>query len=416
MQASPEEVLGWQYRIDSDQAIKQHMKRNGSDNEQFPNKIISTINGHHQIVYSCRKLPFPFSPRDWLTRSLFKKIGVDTYVLINSSIPNSCDDVPKFQESTNEKKVRGVFTSLVVFERLPYNCCKFTMTAKADIKGQIPRVVAESGLSGLVNSVRRAYEFFERDKEVDRLEREAFISNIDCAAPPSSDEQLTLDRCMQYTEKHATVKHANQKFNWTRIGDRKDVSVKKFIKSEEGEASAWGKATATIHATAEECLAWLWCFTSNHRMKAHQKKDGNLLRQSFTPDNEEGEEQSRTQHVCVRKAMQVGTQTRETNVRFVWGSTDDDFDRQVLVLAFEPAPVVQKLPKKKALKKSSAFSLASANVAVKTRNKSTISPEIEDSSSEKIVQIHTKGLWLLRLLATNVCEVTLVNRVEDKGR
>ena len=38
--------------------------------------------------------------------------------------------------------------------------------AKADIKGSVPKVVAETGLGTIVDTPRRAYEFFKRDKEV----------------------------------------------------------------------------------------------------------------------------------------------------------------------------------------------------------------------------------------------------------
>ena len=34
---------------------------------------------------------------------------------------------------------------------------------------------------------------------------------------------------------------------------------------------------------------------------------------------------------------------------------------------------------------------------------------------EKVVQLLAKGVWVLRRLAANVCEVTFVNRLEDTG-
>ena len=38
--------------------------------------------------------------------------------------------------------------------------------AKADIKGNVPKLVAEGGLGIMVEIVKRAYDFFERDAEV----------------------------------------------------------------------------------------------------------------------------------------------------------------------------------------------------------------------------------------------------------
>jgi len=47
----------------------------------------------------------------------------------------------------------------------------------------------------------------------------------------------------------------------------------------DGDPSVWGKASAIVHTTAEQAFAFAWLYCSNLRMKEHQKKDGNLLRQ-----------------------------------------------------------------------------------------------------------------------------------------
>jgi len=88
------------------------------------------------------------------------------------------DDVPPFPLSTlkeNEERIRGQFMAICTFERLPHECCRFTYIAKADIRGSVPKVVADSGLAGMVDSVRQASNYFERDAEVDELERDEFI-------------------------------------------------------------------------------------------------------------------------------------------------------------------------------------------------------------------------------------------------
>jgi len=57
-----------------------------------------------------------------------------------------------------------------------------------------------------------------------------------------------------------------------------DFGVKKFKKMKEGDPSAWGKASTTVHTTAKQALAFVWLYCSNLRMKEHQKNDGNPQR------------------------------------------------------------------------------------------------------------------------------------------
>ena len=40
---------------------------------------------------------------------------------------------------------------------------------------------------------------------------------------------------------------------------------------------------------------------------------------------------------------------------------------------------------------------------------------LKKTAEEKVVQLLSKGVWVLRRIAANVCEVTFVNRTEDKG-
>jgi len=56
------------------------------------------------------------------------------------------------------------------YERLPNNQTRFTLRLKVDIKGRVPKKIANMGMSGALDQVYRAYKYFERDKEIDELE------------------------------------------------------------------------------------------------------------------------------------------------------------------------------------------------------------------------------------------------------
>ena len=131
VQTMPERLLGWMFHIGSDYDKAKHVKSNGPNKEQYPNYEIARINDHHQITYSCRKLPFPLVARDWLQRGIFTQVGDDKFVLVFKFIVEATTGVPR---------IRGEAMFLCIFERLPHNCCKFTYIVKADIKGSVPKI------------------------------------------------------------------------------------------------------------------------------------------------------------------------------------------------------------------------------------------------------------------------------------
>ena len=70
VQTSPEELTAFMYLTDTHEARDAHIAANGPDSSKYPNKTIRVINDHHKITYSCRKLPPPMNPREWLTLTL----------------------------------------------------------------------------------------------------------------------------------------------------------------------------------------------------------------------------------------------------------------------------------------------------------------------------------------------------------
>jgi len=127
-------------------------------------------------------MPFPLVARDWLSRSIWKQIDEDKFVAVYKFINEAmATDMPlSFTPSTlpEEKRIRGQVNTQATFERLPNDCTKFTYITKVDAKGRVPKVVAESGLAGVVETVCEAYQYFERDDEIDKLQRDGFIAKM----------------------------------------------------------------------------------------------------------------------------------------------------------------------------------------------------------------------------------------------
>ena len=60
--------------------------------------------------------------------------------------------------------------------------------------------------------------------------------------------------------------------------------------------------------------------------------------------------------------------------------------------------------------------LTSSSAVRVTENNSTVRRSTsKNTAGENVVQLLAKGVWVLRRLALNVCEVTFVNRLEDTG-
>ena len=92
---TPENLLAWYWNFDSYQSTRKHIDQNGDDPKNFPNRCEKLFNNHHHMLYACRKMPFPLSPRDFLSRGMWRRITRDKYVL--------CYHFEKVSESEGEQ-------------------------------------------------------------------------------------------------------------------------------------------------------------------------------------------------------------------------------------------------------------------------------------------------------------------------
>ena len=303
---------------------------------------------------------------------------------------------------------------------------------KINVKGSVPQVVAEGGMSGTVESVREAFQHFRRDEEIDMLERSEFIVKMDSTPPHTNKERRLLMKSLQNAdyrliggrvEKNNSINDTisvgrtlreEQNWQWKRIlsgGKNSDFTTKRFTKFKKGDPIIWGKVAATIHASSREVFAWMWFYCSNHRMEVHRKKEGNMVRQLYEPptNTTNDEEQNYMRYAVVHKAMSTGFYTREFNQKYFLGSfTDDDNDNEILIFGFVPAEEENRFIAPTRQTKRKASYLAS------NKNSAAVAPL--GVAEEKDVQVLATGIWIVRSIATDVCEVTFVNRIKDTGK
>lgn len=167
---NPEDLLAWYFAFDSNQNLVKHEDQNGPDFDKFPSRIEEARSEHNHIIYSCRKMPFPLSPRDFLHRGIWKKIDSDTFLLGY----HYCDEdelEDGLQRATAGGVVRGQFQCAYHMKRIGGNCTKLTYIARVDVKGMVPAALANTGIGGMVETVNRACDYFrprEEDLNCDR--------------------------------------------------------------------------------------------------------------------------------------------------------------------------------------------------------------------------------------------------------
>ena len=171
VQTSPEELTAFMYLTNTHEVREAHIADNGPDSSKYPNKTIRVINDHHKITYACRKLPPPMNPREWLTRNIIQRVDTNTIKYFATSIHDDDPDLPpSFSKTSLTHIIRGEYSVIHEYERLPHNQTRFKLRLKVDIKGSVPKKIANMGMSSALDTVYHAYKYFQRDEEIDELE------------------------------------------------------------------------------------------------------------------------------------------------------------------------------------------------------------------------------------------------------
>ena len=91
-----ENLCAFMYIIDSDYDMLKHKANNSTDLYKYPNKKIATLSDHSLLYYTCRKMPFPLKPREFLVKGIWKRISPDIYMAV--FVPLDWDNAPMVSE------------------------------------------------------------------------------------------------------------------------------------------------------------------------------------------------------------------------------------------------------------------------------------------------------------------------------
>jgi hypothetical protein len=129
---------------------------------------------------SVKKMPFPLTNREFLTRSLCFKEPAGDLVLVSEALPDST----KVDYGANLKVVRGKTTGVVRFKSIDDNTqCEVTLVSHLDAGGFLPERVVVAKIPQALRGVGEMRELFERDDAIDGAKRGELAAIIKCVSP-----------------------------------------------------------------------------------------------------------------------------------------------------------------------------------------------------------------------------------------
>jgi len=329
-------------------------------------------------------------------------------IACKSVTPEEEKEIPAYSHSRLlHEPVRGEITSLSTLTPLPFGQCLFKLTAKVDVKGNAPNLPT---LSNFLNLTKLAAEYFSNEAEIDKRERDHFISSSKNSSA-SVTERNKLLRCLSLADLTPTAGAANPN-TWTRIQDAKNFSTKCFTRYTNGDSLVWAKSEATVHAGAEDVLAFCWQYCSNFRMKQHKKKEGNLVRKIL--DHPRG---GHIQGVMVQKLATFGFDVRESRMEYIWDRFNlGDDDGFFLALGFLPLRSSRSSTRRgnwmsgggKVVPAVTADSIIAAGAGGDNS-------EDEEEMKGSVTQLWSTGIWVVKPLSRHISQVTYVINQEDTG-
>jgi len=167
-----------------------------------------------------------------------------------------------------------------------------------------------------------------------------------------------------------------QSVAWRRIPNTVRESVS-YFKRAEGDASAWGKAVATVDTSAARAFAYNWCVTSYENVERFVKKEGTSALRKLTD-----EEDSRTMLIVHLVRLGGVLADRIFASKFSWRKEDDGS----FLIAWAPVE-----------EDSSPERVAQADEFIRS-----------DAAAAHATRATKRGFLHFKALAPSVCQVTYV--------
>jgi hypothetical protein len=161
---------------------------------------------------------------------------------------------------------------------------------------------AEAVLDDLLQLVRNLHAKHARYDDVDAARLDAFIGQMESVPPPTKCENAAIDKALLFdTDKVWNIIPGTINEPVSYVRERRPrpptltphpppltdplLRTRRYFHSLSASENAFGKAVATVDASAERVLAWLLCYESYSRKKKYRDEEGVRLRTGLDVPN-----------------------------------------------------------------------------------------------------------------------------------
>jgi len=282
-------------------------------------------------------------------------------------------------------------------------------------------------LSHFTNAVVSLHTQYSRYGQVDA----AMYAHFECVTVPNAPDIQPHENAL-FAKSLLFEDDSQTENKFRRINGTVSQSVSYHHKLE-SKAGAFGKAVATIDASAARVAAWLLCFMSYERIDEHIRKNGRLMRRQFHLSDQRG---------SVFLAVQKFPGALENRFFAIWWSWKRE-DDGTYILAFADVDeymsaeesgndlavtlawlLAEQLKRRERDGKGEELEtlvrermeivlLSLRGEASKKRMKEL--NDIIGQTASKAVRGSTRGFWRIKPLANNVCEATVCQQGQLGG-
>jgi len=260
LDCSERDAMAWWFSFMRRENVKQ------SSEQGNPALMLANERSRHDhVVATIKKMPFPLHNREFVNR-LVCCLDVNGDLLIVCVPVNNVIDY-----GMNTRTVRGVSRALLWLTPYGESQCKVTYIQYLDACGRIPTFVANAKLLLALDAVGDLREKFQRDDEIDKLERDQLARVI-------KEEPQT------YTaEENLLLIKVNVKLGmieWERFEELEspDLFVRMGKIFVDGEKDVTIRGVATIDALVRQCAAWDLMKMSREQMKRRSNSERSLVK------------------------------------------------------------------------------------------------------------------------------------------
>jgi len=269
-------------------------------------------NGHHdQVFATIKKMPFPLNNREFVIRQVCSTETAGDLLITTVSVNELAD------YGMSKRTVSGALRAVVRFTPECESQCKIAYCLYLDAGGRIPTRVLNSMLPATLGAVGDLRDEFQRDDEIDTMERDELARIIKDEPQTYAAEEGVLTNKVYFKV---------GAFEWERFEELEspDHWVKMGKIFAEGDGRMIIRASATVDLPMEECAAW-----DTLKMGRKNTNDSANLVRTLVHDNDH----SAVFHF-VKDFGVLGFAPREWVLRLLWKKLAAD----TVVVCYESIP------------------------------------------------------------------------------